>query len=50
VDKNLVRVLSTNEHDQGIADVLGVYGGRAAARGAGSVNIRVRHGSVRFSK
>lgn len=50
VDKNLVRVLSNNEHDQGIADVLGVYGGRAPARGAGSVNIKMRHGSVRFSK
>jgi hypothetical protein len=27
-----------------------VYGGRVPARGAGSVNIKVRHGTVRFSK
>jgi hypothetical protein len=50
VDKKMVRVLSTDEHSQGIADVLGVYGGQVAARGAGSVNIKVHHGTVRFSK
>lgn len=50
VDKNLVRVLSTDERSQGIADVMGVYGGRVAARGAGNVSIKVRHGTVRFSK
>jgi hypothetical protein len=50
VDKSLVRVLSTEEHSQGIADVMGVYGGRVPARGAGSVNIKVHHGTVRFSK
>ena len=50
VDKKLVRVLSSEESSQGIADVLGVYGGRVPARGAGSVNIKVRYGTVRFSK
>jgi hypothetical protein len=50
VDKNLVRVLSSGESPQGVADVLGVYGGRVPARGAGSVNIKVRYGTVRFSK
>jgi hypothetical protein len=50
VDKKLVRVLSSEEHNQGIADVLGVYGGSVPARGAGSVSIRVHHGTVRFSK
>lgn len=50
VDKNLVRVLSSGGSSEGVADVLGVYGGRVPARGAGSVNIKVRHGSVRFSK
>jgi hypothetical protein len=49
VDKKLVRVLSTGE-TQGVADVLGVYGGRVPAPGAGSVNIKVRYGTVRFSK
>jgi hypothetical protein len=49
VDKKLVRVLSQGE-TQGVADVLGVYGGRVPARGAGSVNIKVRYGTVRFSK
>jgi hypothetical protein len=43
-------VLSSEEHNQGIADVLGVYGGSVPARGAGSVSIRVHHGTVRFSK
>ncbi|MVN76713.1 hypothetical protein GO988_10310 [Hymenobacter sp. HMF4947] len=50
VDKKLVRVLSSGESSQGIADVLGVYGGRVPARGAGNVNIKVRYGTVRFSK
>jgi hypothetical protein len=50
VDKNLVRVLSSGESPQGVADVLGVYGGRVPARGAGSVSIKVRYGTVRFSK
>lgn len=50
VDKSLVRVLSSGESPQGVADVLGVYGGRVPARGAGSVNIKVRYGTVRFSK
>jgi hypothetical protein len=49
VDKKLVRVLSQAE-TQGVADVLGVYGGQVPARGAGSVNIKVRYGTVRFSK
>jgi hypothetical protein len=50
VDKKLVRVLSSGENSQGVADVLGVYGGRVPTRGAGSVNIKVRYGTVRFSK
>ncbi len=50
VDKRLVRVLSSGESSQGVADVLGVYGGQVPARGAGSVNIKVRYGTVRFSK
>ena len=50
VDKKQVRVISSGESSQGIADVLGVYGGRVPARGAGNVNIKVRYGTVRFSK
>ncbi len=50
VDKNQVRVLSTGGKTDGIADVMGVYGGRLPARGAGNVNIKVRYGTVRFSK
>ena len=50
VDKNQVRVLSTGGKADGIADVMGVYGGRLPARGAGNVNIKVRYGTVRFSK
>ncbi|RZK24300.1 MAG: hypothetical protein EOO56_01935 [Hymenobacter sp.] len=50
VDKKLVRVLSSGENSQGVADVLGVYGGRVPTRGAGNVNIKVRYGTVRFSK
>lgn len=50
VDKNLVRVLSEDESPAG-ADVLGVFGGAGVpARGAGTVNIKVRYGTVRFSK
>jgi hypothetical protein len=30
--------------------VLGVYGGRVPAPGAGNVTIKVRYGTVRFSK
>ncbi len=50
VDKNQVRVLSTGGKTDGIADVMGVYGGRLPARGAGNVTIKVRYGTVRFSK
>jgi hypothetical protein len=49
VDKNLVRVLS-QEHGPQTSDVLGVFGGEVPARNAGNVNIKVRYGSVRFSK
>ena len=50
VDKKQVRVLSEGGTADGIADVMGVYGGRVPARGAGNVNIKVRYGTVRFSK
>jgi len=50
VDKKQVRVLSEGGKSDGIADVMGVYGGRVPARGAGNVNIKVRYGTVRFSK
>ena len=50
VDKSQVHVLSTGGKTDGVADVMGVYGGRVPARGAGSVNIKVRYGTVRFSK
>ena len=50
VDKKMVRVLSSGENSQGVADVMGVYGGRVPTRGAGNVNIKVRYGTVRFSK
>lgn len=50
VDKKQVRVLSEGGKADGIADVMGVYGGRTPARGAGNVNIKVRYGTVRFSK
>ncbi|WP_310392722.1 hypothetical protein [Hymenobacter sp.] len=49
VDKNLVRVLS-QEHGPQTSDVLGVFGGAVPARNAGNVNIKVRYGTVRFSK
>ncbi|QKG57710.1 hypothetical protein GKZ68_14370 [Hymenobacter sp. BRD128] len=50
VDKKQVRVLSEGGKTDGIADVMGVYGGRVPAPGAGNVNIKVRYGTVRFSK
>ena len=51
VDKKLVHILQQGENQPGIADVLGVYGGgRVPGPRAGSVNIRVRNGTVRFSK
>ena len=49
VDKNLVRVLSQENGPQ-TSDVLGVFGALAPSRRAGSVNIKVRYGTVRFSK
>ena len=49
VDKNLVRVLSQEKGPQ-TSDVLGVFGLAAPARNAGNVNIKVRYGTVRFSK
>jgi hypothetical protein len=50
VDKKQVRVLSEGGKADGIADVMGIYGGQVPARGAGNVNIKVRYGTVRFSK
>jgi hypothetical protein len=50
VDKKQVRVISEGGKADGIADVMGIYGGRVPARGAGNVNIKVRYGTVRFSK
>ncbi|GAA3974953.1 hypothetical protein [Hymenobacter antarcticus] len=49
VDKNLVRVLSQENGPQ-TSDVLGVFGALAPSRQAGNVNIKVRYGTVRFSK
>ncbi|MDB5236090.1 MAG: hypothetical protein JWR44_3083 [Hymenobacter sp.] len=49
VDKNLVRVLSQENGPQ-TSDVLGVFGGAVPAHNAGNVNIKVRYGTVRFSK
>ncbi|WP_046243587.1 hypothetical protein [Hymenobacter terrenus] len=49
VDRNLVRVLSQEKGPQ-TSDVLGVFGGAVPARNAGNVNIKVRYGTVRFSK
>ena len=49
VDKNLVRVLS-QENGPLTSDVLGVFGALEPYRQAGNVNIKVRHGTVRFSK
>ena len=49
VDKNLVRVLS-QQNGPLTSDVLGVFGGAVPAHNAGNVNIKVRYGTVRFSK
>ncbi|MBO2012459.1 hypothetical protein [Hymenobacter negativus] len=49
VDKELVRVLSQENGPQ-TSDVLGTFGAVAPARRAGNVNIKVRYGTVRFSK
>ena len=49
VDKNLVRVLS-QENGPRTSDVLGVFGAAVPARNAANVNIKVRYGTVRFSK
>jgi hypothetical protein len=49
VDKRLVRVLSEENGPQS-SDVLGVFGGTLPARNAGNVSIKVRYGTVRFSK
>ena len=49
VDKNLVRVLSQENGPQ-TSDVLGVFGAVLPAQRAGNVNIKVRYGTVRFSK
>ncbi|MFC6222854.1 hypothetical protein ACFP2F_06335 [Hymenobacter artigasi] len=49
VDKNLVRVLSQENGPQ-TSDVLGTFGAVAPTRRAGNVNIKVRYGTVRFSK
>ena len=49
VDPRQVRVLSEENGPQ-TSDVLGVFGGVLPARNAGNVNIKVRYGTVRFSK
>jgi len=49
VDPALVRVLS-EAHQAQSSDVLGVFGRAVPARGAGNVSIRVRYGTVRFSR
>ena len=49
VDKNLVRVLSQENGPQ-TSDVLGVFGAVGPTRKSGNVNIKVRYGTVRFSK
>jgi hypothetical protein len=49
VEKHLVRVLS-EERGATSSDVLGVFGAAQPARNAGNVNIKLRHGTVRFSK
>jgi hypothetical protein len=49
VDKNMVRILSQENGPQ-TSDVLGVFGAVLPAQRAGSVNIKVRYGTVRFSK
>lgn len=52
VDSNLVRVLS-QETGPRRSDVLGVFGvaeARRPGRAAGRVNVKLRHGTVRFSR
>ena len=49
VDRNLVRVLSEENGPQ-TSDVLGVFGAVGPARRAGNVSIKVRYGTVRFTK
>ena len=49
VDKNLVRVLSQENGPQ-TSDVLGVFGVLLPSQRSGTVNIKVRYGTVRFSK
>lgn len=49
VDPALVRVLS-EAHQAQSSDVLGVFGRATPARGAGNVSIKVRYGTVRFSR
>ena len=49
VDKGLVRVLSQENGPQ-TSDVLGTFGTIAPAQRASNVNIKVRYGTVRFSK
>ena len=49
VDKDLVRVLS-QENGPRTSDVLGTFGAVAPTRRAGNVNIKVRYGTVRFSR
>ena len=49
VDKEFVRILS-QEKGPRTSDVLGVFGAVGPSRKAGNVNIKVRYGTVRFSK
>ena len=49
VDKSMVRILSQENGPQ-TSDVLGVFGAVLPAQRAGNVNIKVRYGTVRFSK
>ena len=49
VDRKLVRVLS-QENGPVTSDVLGVFGAVGPSRRPGNVNIKVRYGTVRFSK
>ncbi|OGX86294.1 hypothetical protein BEN47_01720 [Hymenobacter lapidarius] len=49
VDKDMVRVLS-QENGPLTSDVLGTFGSSIPSRNAGNVNIKVRYGTVRFSK
>ena len=49
VDRKLVRVLA-EENGPLTSDVLGVFGAVKPARRSGNVNIKMRYGTVRFSK